>query len=206
MLGRFQSTPTDAAYRLAPGECLHLDFRDDATRLRYSPEMKGNVSASTTSPLRLMTWNIERGYKLKEIIELIRKADPDILCVQEIDIGCDRSQGYDTGVEIARALQLNYIFQLEFVEIGSRAGSDRHGLHGNGIFTKFNYADVFTVFHEHQVSSSSLLMMLFSFALFYSLDSAHHDPLIFSSVRLPLLPFTHLLLLCPLFAHPLFRL
>lgn len=47
--------------------------------------------------LRLLQWNIERGYKLSGIIEELKRLDADIVALQEVDVGCDRSGGVDTG-------------------------------------------------------------------------------------------------------------
>lgn len=59
---------------------------------------------------------------------------PDILSLQEIDIGCDRSGGKDTFREIAAALRLNGLFACEFQEMRSPlrdARSQGGGAHGN---------------------------------------------------------------------------
>ena len=42
-------------------------------------------------------WNIERGYQLAGIIEELRSIDADIISLQEVDVGCERSGGADTG-------------------------------------------------------------------------------------------------------------
>ena len=43
-------------------------------------------------------WNIERGYKLERIVDQLRAIDADIIALQEVDIGCERSSSIDTGV------------------------------------------------------------------------------------------------------------
>ena len=86
-----------------PGEVLHYDFREERT------DPKKNI--------KFLQWNIERGYKLQEIIETLKNLDSDVIALQEIDIGCERSDHKDTGVEIAKALKMNYIFVCEFEEI-----------------------------------------------------------------------------------------
>jgi hypothetical protein len=72
-------------------------------------------------------FNIERGYETKrvrvmllaaahtlfQIIALLRKLDADVVSLQEIDIGCERSGNVDTGLVIAQALGLNYLFSCE---------------------------------------------------------------------------------------------
>ena len=47
--------------------------------------------------LRNLQWNIERGYKLEEILRELREIDADVIALQEVDIGCERSSGVDTG-------------------------------------------------------------------------------------------------------------
>ncbi len=42
-------------------------------------------------------WNIERGYKLPEIIAELTSINADIIAIQEVDIGCERSGNADTG-------------------------------------------------------------------------------------------------------------
>ena len=49
---------------------------------------------------------------------------------QEVDVGCERSGGIDTGVAIAKALQLNYAFLSEFEELHSPLRSARTQVRG----------------------------------------------------------------------------
>lgn len=44
-----------------------------------------------------MQWNIERGYKLEEIVKELKTIDADVIALQEVDIGCERSLNVDTG-------------------------------------------------------------------------------------------------------------
>ena len=71
----------------APGDVFRADFRSsDASNPALIP-----------STIKLLQWNIERGYKLPGIIEALRRLDADIISLQEVDVGCDRSGGVDTG-------------------------------------------------------------------------------------------------------------
>lgn len=124
-----------------PGQVYHADFRNE-----------GNLGGhNVKNHISLCQFNIERGYKLEGIIKALREQDADVLCLQEVDVGCERSGGLDTGAEIARALELNYVFLSEFVEIKSPARSSDlqgGGVHGNAILTKFNIIDVDVVRHR----------------------------------------------------------
>ena len=44
-----------------------------------------------------LQWNIERGYKLPGIIAELRDINADIIALQEVDIGCERSGRADVG-------------------------------------------------------------------------------------------------------------
>lgn len=57
----------------------------------------------------------------------------------QVDCGCERSRGEDTGAAIAQALGLNYLFVCEFHELHSPLRDGRSqggGVHGNAILTK----------------------------------------------------------------------
>jgi len=79
---------------------------------------------------------------------------PDLLIHHHFDLQKTQKKiSFPTGIAIARALKLNYVFQLEFIELGSAVKSPHlHGVHGNGIFTKFDFADFFSIDHPTQVS------------------------------------------------------
>ena len=42
-------------------------------------------------------WNIERGYELAKVVAALQAIDADVIALQEVDIGCDRSDNQDTG-------------------------------------------------------------------------------------------------------------
>lgn len=88
----------------APGQCVCHDFRDSSETARHI------TAAKERGSLRMITFNIERGYQLDRIIQQLKQVDVDVLSLQEIDIHCERSQWKDIGVEIAKALKLNYMF------------------------------------------------------------------------------------------------
>ena len=63
--------------------------------------------------------------QLDQIVSVLHGMDADVLSIQEVDWGCDRSGGKDTGAAIAAALKLNYLFLCEFEELRSPL-RDRH--------------------------------------------------------------------------------
>jgi endonuclease/exonuclease/phosphatase family metal-dependent hydrolase len=81
------------------------------------------------SSIRIVDWNIDRGFQLALIIEFLSEANADILLLQEVDINARRTKRLNVAREIARKLRLNYVFAREFVELtqGSKASPAYHG-------------------------------------------------------------------------------
>lgn len=105
--------------------------------------------------LTVLSWNIERGYKLKDIIEELRKADADILLLQELDISCQRTAERNVVKEIAEALSLNCVFIAEFEEYVSpvrSADNQGGGVHGNAILTKYDFGEVCAIPHTEVIN------------------------------------------------------
>ncbi|KAJ2802703.1 hypothetical protein H4R20_003179 [Coemansia guatemalensis] len=127
-----------------PGEVVTYDYRDVRSALPTGLEIY--------RPLRVLQWNIERGYKLDAVIAILEKLDADILCLQEIDICNRRSGSQNHGQIIAERLKLNAGIAIEFQELRSPcrdALQQGGGLHGNAIYSKFDMS--FRVIdHAHQ--------------------------------------------------------
>ena len=137
------------------------------------------LSVTDTPTLRLVQWNIERGYQLDRIVQLLQELKPDICCLQEVDIGCLRTDGVDTVERIATALGMNAIFVPEFMELddielvhgqeeagkketgqedarkkAARKRSPRdaggNGLHGNAILSRWKIHEYRMLTHRYQ--------------------------------------------------------
>ena len=87
--------------------------------------------------LNPLVFNMERGICLAETVDFLRECPAlrpyDLILANELDSGCARSGERDTAAEIARALGMQYVFGLEFVELKDAA----HGFHGNAIFSRW---------------------------------------------------------------------
>jgi endonuclease/exonuclease/phosphatase family metal-dependent hydrolase len=81
------------------------------------------------SSLGMVDWNIDRGRRLREVIDFLAAADADILLLQEADMNARRTHRLNIAEEIARKLQMNYVFGREFQELvqGSEASPAYHG-------------------------------------------------------------------------------
>src|SRR6202142_1405814 len=81
------------------------------------------------SSLRIVDWNIDRGQQLPEVIDFLGDANADILILQEVDLNARRTHRLNIAEEVARKLQMNYVFGREFQELvqGSEASPAYHG-------------------------------------------------------------------------------
>src|SRR6266705_4595389 len=81
------------------------------------------------SSLRIVDWNIDRGQRLPEVIDFLADANPDILILQEVDLNARRTHRLNIAEEVARKLQMNYVFGREFQELvqGSKTSPAYHG-------------------------------------------------------------------------------
>jgi len=81
------------------------------------------------SSLDIVDWNIDRGLQLHAIIDFLASANADILILQEADLNARRTHRLNIPEEIARKLQMNFVFGCEFEELvqGSKASPAYHG-------------------------------------------------------------------------------
>ena len=67
--------------------------------------------------VRVVNWNIERGMRLSEVIDFLDSQKADLLILQEADLNARRTHFLNVAEEIARKLEMNYVFGLEFQEL-----------------------------------------------------------------------------------------
>ncbi|PWU11140.1 MAG: hypothetical protein C5B51_03240 [Terriglobia bacterium] len=67
--------------------------------------------------VRVVNWNIERGMRLAAVIEFLESQKADLLILQEVDLHARRTNFLNIADEIARRLEMNYAFGLEFQEL-----------------------------------------------------------------------------------------
>lgn len=75
-----------------PGQLVNADFRD----ANASAHAWAAIAAGR--PVRVVQWNIERGLEFDAILSTLKQLQADVLLIQEIDNGCDRTDGRDVGV------------------------------------------------------------------------------------------------------------
>jgi endonuclease/exonuclease/phosphatase family metal-dependent hydrolase len=110
-----------------------------AMELRSPP---ATHDAPLDRPARIAFWNAERLKHREPSIDLLRRADADILLLAECDLGMARSGNRHTIEDLALALNAGFVFGAEFVELGLGDARERAwhagelnaaGLHGGAI-------------------------------------------------------------------------
>jgi endonuclease/exonuclease/phosphatase family metal-dependent hydrolase len=79
--------------------------------------------------IRIVSWNIERGFQFLKIRDFLRNAEADLLLLQEVDLNARRTHYRDVALELAHILNFNYVFGVEFQEL-SEGTSARPAYHG----------------------------------------------------------------------------
>jgi endonuclease/exonuclease/phosphatase family metal-dependent hydrolase len=96
--------------------------------------------------MRLLSYNIHKGiggrdrlYRIERIIRVIREADPDVVCLQEVDHNVRRSRHDDQPTKLAEALDTETsLYQLN-VHLGA-------GGYGNLVLSRWSFRET------HQLS------------------------------------------------------
>ena len=104
--------------------------KNDGAELRPGDDSK---------PIKIFSWNIDRGHVPGIIADYIIEAKPDIVCLQEVDWKNRRTKRRDVLEEIARRTHMVGYYAVEFLEIDTPYRGKRlagGGVCGNAILTK----------------------------------------------------------------------
>lgn len=120
-------------------------------------------SISSIEELSVCSFNIERGYNRTEQADFLRNNSFDICLLQEVDIGCKRTDSANVFEAIAELSGANCgVFSVEFEELDSPNRTARlsgGGYHGNAILSRFSIVEygsiVHTKFFDWEIASSS---------------------------------------------------
>ena len=123
-------------------------------------------------PLRVVVFNAERGKHWPKFVAMIKEIyesnRPEIIILNEMDIGMARSGNVQTARKVSFELGMNYAWGLEYVELTNGNGEEQLatngidnevGLHGNAILTKCKITDPLIVrdpLNEKQFSTLKL--------------------------------------------------
>ena len=109
-------------------------------RLYVKGSLKPSAGIGHAPTVRILSWNIERGYQPERIAAAIAALRPDVVCLQEVDWGNERTGSRDVLDALAGRLQMLGLFAVEFLELASLRRSARiagGGATGNAILTRF---------------------------------------------------------------------
>ena len=149
----------------------------DPIRDRLCPERSGSTrldcvvegadfttgAATASGELVVCAYNVERGLRLDD--QLAAFADdsempaPDVLLLSEADRGCTRTGGRNVAREYARALEMFYVYGVEFVELPRVLGPSGRIRspceHGNAIVSRYPLGNVRVIRHQRTRSWNS---------------------------------------------------
>ena len=128
---------------------------EQITRLLEQPRL---YPAPKTKPrlrsfLRVVQWNIERGSRLKGIVEILNGHPvlrfADLLLLNEVDIGMGRSGNLDVTRELGEALGAHAAFGAEYIELTKGTVDEQlfvaqntAALHGNAVLARYPICDI----------------------------------------------------------------
>ncbi len=115
-------------------------------KLEYGVFASSSAGASLPTDIKVVAYNMERGMKLDEQIELLRTdkefGRPDIMLISESDRGCSRTNYRNVSRDLAKALEMNYVYGVEYMELPRQAkrATDKNETlceHGNAVLSKY---------------------------------------------------------------------
>jgi endonuclease/exonuclease/phosphatase family metal-dependent hydrolase len=105
-------------------------------------------AAPEASSIRLLTWNIAGGVHPEQIAKAIAAFRPDIVCLQEVDWGNERTGGRDVLEVLVREVGMLGFYAIEFFELASPDRARRlagGGTTGNALLTRIRPEATFRI-------------------------------------------------------------
>jgi endonuclease/exonuclease/phosphatase family metal-dependent hydrolase len=112
-----------------PTERLPATFDEPQTGA-YAKSEPGNDS------IRVVSWNIDRGYQFDKVSAMLRTTDPGLCLLQEVDEDDRRTGDRDIAAELAKRLGYNYAFGAEFEELSQGVGG-KPAYHGQATLSRW---------------------------------------------------------------------
>lgn len=127
-------------------------YREHRAQLRQILNTTELRLAESAEPLirefvRVASWNIEKGKNFKGLVEafsshpILRYAD--LVLLNEVDVGMNRSENRHVARELAQALNMHYVFAPAYLELTKGIdrerdlpGENKVGLQGNAILSR----------------------------------------------------------------------
>lgn len=115
-----------------PNDRIHQIIGDPARVQRVS---------AAPQDLAVVTWNIEQGFAYDAVLSVLRRLDPDVLLLQEVDRDCRRTGYRNIASDLAVALNMNWVAAGEFQELGESRGGSAPAITGQAILSRFPIHD-----------------------------------------------------------------
>lgn len=131
-------------------DTVHINCRLETGNFAPAP------AAEPVSGIVVVAYNMERGMNLDEQIRLFKEApnfrDADVLLVSEVDRGCTRTQYRNVARDLARALGMNYVFGVEYMELPRKFNRPTDAVeticeHGNAVLSRYPILDYEEIRH-----------------------------------------------------------
>ena len=103
---------------------------------------------ATAQTLRILSWNIGRGYKLDRIAAALAAISPDVACLQEVDWSNRRTNNRDVLADLASATGMLGLYGIEFLELCSPWRSKNlagGGATGNALLSRVAPVNAFRI-------------------------------------------------------------
>lgn len=117
---------------------------------------EANLKPKLKDFLRLTHWNIERGKFLSAIVKLFKEHEilqySDIISLNEVDLGMNRSSNLNVAFELGQKLGMHVYYVAEYIELTKGIGQElnilgenKESLHGNAIISRYPIRSVYQV-------------------------------------------------------------
>jgi endonuclease/exonuclease/phosphatase family metal-dependent hydrolase len=134
------------AFFASPGDVSHLP--PEMNYIHHGSFLKTAAPGQETS---LLNWNIERGTEYEKIQAVIRKHNPDLCILQEVDLHARRSGDKDVAAALASEFGYDYAFGIEFQEL-SQGLHASPAYHGQAILSRQQLTNVRLLRFQNQSS------------------------------------------------------
>ena len=91
-------------------------------------------------PIRLLTWNIERGLRLPGVVDFLGRLKPDVCLLQEVDLYTNRTGRRDVADLLAERFEFDYVFGVEWQEL-SQGSDSQPAYQGQAVLTRCRIED-----------------------------------------------------------------
>ena len=102
----------------------------------FNPITEAPKPIALPETIRVVSWNINRGLRLNEVIEFLSEAAADLILLQEVDLNAWRTRCRNVAREIAQTLAMNYVFACEFEELSQKLNT-LPAYHGQATLSRF---------------------------------------------------------------------